>query len=774
MNRNRMISSKAYKKWTYSLCMLCMGLWVLSIPVRATGLQEDIEEYTYAMETDSEETEVGDEEISDFPVNVSEDVIENTEEALGIDILKMESSDEKSDIDIMEMVPTDKIPGTDIEEIESVDDAEDEFDIDSYMRLEEIDNPEEDPQWWREMVVKRKAADYASFNEDGELMVNYEEGEYVADEIGNYQEMYDSEFLEEQFVYGNFGAGYTHADRFAGYQILNGIDVSKYQGDIDWQKVKADGISFAYIRVGYRGYGAEGKLSPDPYYKTNIVNAAAAGIDVGVYIFSQATTEAEAVEEANYVIDLIRGLPVSLQLILDYEFASGANGATGRLYDAHLSRDAATNVCIAFCNRVKSAGYDPMVYANKVMLTNYLDGERIANSGKVWLAQYASRATYEGTYQVWQYSSNGAVNGISGRVDMNFWYKKPPTYPIYYSLGGGTNNAKNPHSYVKGHATITLKNPSRRGYTFVKWVRTDLPVATDITQIAEGVTGEIHLKAIWKENHYTVYYHVEDSPYVVSANQVVSGNYAYTELINLYDIAQQFAVSSNYIDTTSIEGFATKPKGGKKYTVAKLASKIGNKEGEVVHLYARWGKKNYGLTYDLVGDFIDQPDAAGNPEKYTNTNVVSYTYNVKKGLTLKKPKRSGYKFAGWELVQGNAEFFDAAKGKILKGAEGDFSFKAKWTPVPYKVELKLNTKDKGITWLSGEKTTVYLTNYADTELYQVNNIFANPSERVLLELNTKANGKGISIPIDENGCISLHGLTKTKNKKVKLYYIWQK
>lgn len=218
-------------------------------------------------------------------------------------------------------------------------------------------------------------------------------------------------------IYDN---GYTHNSRYNGMTVRDGIDVSYYQGDIDWNAVKSSGIEFAIIRAGYRGY-QYGNLKEDPKFWQNMQGATAAGLKVGVYIFSQAITEAEAAEEANFLLSRIQGYRVELPIVMDFEYVSGVAG-NGRLYQAGLSRDKATSVCSAFCNTVINAGYTPMIYANKSMLENQMDGNYLGARYKIWLANYTKQTFYGGPYTYWQYTSSGYVNGINGRVDMNFWY----------------------------------------------------------------------------------------------------------------------------------------------------------------------------------------------------------------------------------------------------------------------------------------------------------------------------------------------------------------
>lgn len=222
-------------------------------------------------------------------------------------------------------------------------------------------------------------------------------------------------------------SGYTHNARFDGYNILNGIDVSVYQGDINWNAVKAEGIDFVIVRVGYRGYGDAGTMREDANFRRNIEGALAAGLKVGVYMFSQAITTQEAVEEANFLLSRISGYNITFPVVMDFEYASTSSGEGGRLYNANLSRQQATEVCKGFCYTVSNAGYTPMVYANKSMLRNHLNASEISAIADIWLANYATQTDYEGEFKCWQYTSGGYVNGISGRVDMDFWYELPST-----------------------------------------------------------------------------------------------------------------------------------------------------------------------------------------------------------------------------------------------------------------------------------------------------------------------------------------------------------
>jgi len=195
-----------------------------------------------------------------------------------------------------------------------------------------------------------------------------------------------------------------------------GIDVSAYQGNIDWNAVKQSGVSFVIIRCGYRGY-TKGGLIEDSRFHANASGAEAAGLKVGVYFFSQAVNEREAVEEASMAISMAQSHRISYPIFIDSEYANGAHN--GRADG--LSKAERTAVCRAFCETIRSAGYTPGVYASKSWYYNNLDAGAL-NNYKIWLAHYCSQTDYRGKYEIWQNSSKGRINGISGNVDINTSY----------------------------------------------------------------------------------------------------------------------------------------------------------------------------------------------------------------------------------------------------------------------------------------------------------------------------------------------------------------
>ena len=200
----------------------------------------------------------------------------------------------------------------------------------------------------------------------------------------------------------------------------DGVDVSVYQKIIDWAAVKRSGIDFAIIRAGYRGYGASGSMNLDMYFEQNLKNAYLNGIDVGVYFFSQAITEKEAIEEADFVLNLVRkyNIPIRYPIAIDTERTPVGTGRAD-----NISTELRTRICKAFCNRIQQAGYKSMIYANKYWLLNNLNIKELSQYD-IWLAHYTSETDYKYSYTTWQYTSSGTVNGIVGNVDRNYCYKK--------------------------------------------------------------------------------------------------------------------------------------------------------------------------------------------------------------------------------------------------------------------------------------------------------------------------------------------------------------
>ena len=204
------------------------------------------------------------------------------------------------------------------------------------------------------------------------------------------------------------------------YRCETGVDVSVYQGNIDWEKVKADGIDFAIIRVGGRGYGSEGKIYDDRLFQQNIEGALAAGIPVGVYFFSQAITVEEAREEARYTLEKIKGYDITYPVVFDWEIIGGSTARTYELPSGTLT--AAAN---AFCDMINDAGYQPMIYFNSYCGYIKYDLSQLV-SYPFWFAQYTTTThpSFYYHFDMWQYTDSGSVDGMIGRVDLNLYLRK--------------------------------------------------------------------------------------------------------------------------------------------------------------------------------------------------------------------------------------------------------------------------------------------------------------------------------------------------------------
>ena len=195
-----------------------------------------------------------------------------------------------------------------------------------------------------------------------------------------------------------------------------GIDVSHFQGKIDWNAVAADGVEFAFIRVGNRGYGS-GALLEDSNFVRNIKGANAAGVKVGVYYFSQAITEEEAVEEANFVLEQIAPYQIDCPVVCDMEMIAGDEGRADSLTPKQR-----TELIKLFCDTIADAGYTPMIYMNLELAAIRINLAELEGYDK-WFAYYNPEMYFPYEYKVWQYSEKGTVAGISEPVDMNIAFE---------------------------------------------------------------------------------------------------------------------------------------------------------------------------------------------------------------------------------------------------------------------------------------------------------------------------------------------------------------
>lgn len=199
------------------------------------------------------------------------------------------------------------------------------------------------------------------------------------------------------------------------YRSLVGIDISSHQEDVDFKKVKDSGVDFVYLRLGYRGY-VNGKISIDKYFETNYKNAKEAGLQVGVYFFSQAIDEKEAMEEAFFTLENIVNKKIDLPIVYDLEEIDYDDS---RIKD--ISGEQRSNNAMSFIQKVTENGYEGMIYTNLYWSTEFFDLHQILNYD-IWFAQYNDLPDFIYPFKIWQYSDSGIVDGINYPVDLNIMF----------------------------------------------------------------------------------------------------------------------------------------------------------------------------------------------------------------------------------------------------------------------------------------------------------------------------------------------------------------
>lgn len=263
----------------------------------------------------------------------------------------------------------------------------------------------------------------------GELFVAEEshEGQVMINDgfndvwITPYEDVEVNNMKKEDFGKSGGKVYYTGED----YDTILGIDVSEHQKWIDWEKVAGAGVEFVFVRVGYRGY-TQGGLFTDPWFRTNVDGARDAGLDVGVYFYSQAVNVAEAIAEAKYVLKEIEGHDITLPVMYDWEKLEDIEDARTNELDPSIVGDCG----IAFCETIRAAGYDAGIYFNRQLGYYSFDLSRLKDF-KFWLAVPGDYPDFYYAGNIWQYSDKGEVPGIDGDVDMNLMFiKRPEPTPL--------------------------------------------------------------------------------------------------------------------------------------------------------------------------------------------------------------------------------------------------------------------------------------------------------------------------------------------------------
>ena len=306
-------------------------------------------------------------------------------------------------------------------------------------------------------------------------------------------------------------------------QLVYGIDVSRWQGDIDWSKVAADGITFAMIKCG----GGDDGLYEDRKFKQNIQGALANGIQVGIYFYSGATDAKTAYDEASFCINLIKDYQITYPVAFDWELDGDYNSVT--------------EACETFCNVIKSYGYQPMVYSNRNRWYNNFNGEKLSNKFKVWMAAYWSEYYYTSTrwtygddlasfkwhYDMWQYGVTDTVDGIDGYVDMNIAFFGYANYKVNGAQDAALTVTNTNITRYLGHDSGKLNEgvDFMSGVKGVNSIGYEMDVDYDIIDSSGNSVDEED--ALSQPGRYTVRYSFKDPK---------SGNITKDAVLNIVDV----------------------------------------------------------------------------------------------------------------------------------------------------------------------------------------------------------------------------------------------
>ena len=335
---------------------------------------------------------------------------------------------------------------------------------------------------------------------------------------------YSQSFLSGSFLTeGAYtSASYYHKAAYKNYQLFHGIDVSWWQAQgkkttlLDWSKIHDAGIDFAFVRVASRD-SKDGSIYEDTAADSHIKAALKNNVNVGLYVFSQALTEKEAQEEAEFLLKQIKkyGWDVTLPLVIDRE-----NGSYNRLVGGKLSKTKETAICQAFADTVTKAGYQASVYASYAWVKSYINTDKLENCG-IWIARYNNTTTSNsksGTayadvpydYDFWQYSSTAKVDGYSGSLDTNFWYKDTSIKTT--GLKASAQSASGPVTLSWSKASedvagyrIYRYDEEQDKYVYLKATRN---LSYEDENVTSGTTYQYKVRCYWKiggKNYYGTY-----------------------------------------------------------------------------------------------------------------------------------------------------------------------------------------------------------------------------------------------------------------------------
>jgi GH25 family lysozyme M1 (1,4-beta-N-acetylmuramidase)/uncharacterized protein YgiM (DUF1202 family) len=477
----------------------------------------------------------------------------------------------------------------------------------------------------------------------------------------NYQEFVtgDEFTAPELFGVNPFTAtGYVHKHPKTKY-IYRGIDVSKWQGTIDWNAAKRAGVTFAFIRCGTsdRAKGAKFKTMKDEYFEQNVVNATAAGIPVGVYYYSCAGSATEAKKEAEYIIGLLKPYKnlITLPAIMDYE-TTGKD----RVWDIYkrTSRKQRTKFATTFCNTLAKAGYQSGVYASRAWMYDFFDMSKLSKHHH-WVAEWNKSTSYTGAYDFWQFSDSGRVNGINGKVDCDFWYTDS-------KLTNANNLADN---LATGTASITLEYSS-----------------TNFTGTARkpALTVICNQTVLSPETDYSVTYSANKAPGTAKVKVTGAGAYSGT-ISKTFKIVAPTAPYTTLLKATYRSGPGTQY--AKKGAIAK---------GTHVDVVYGWYKTVKGVNWHLV--------KVGKKYYYMAAKYLAPQTLVRYSAAAKLPYRTA---AGTRYkVKGKFKKGDAVQ--VVKGwhkkANGYTWYKVRVGAQDYYTQAKFLKKTEALTTYTVAKT----------------------------------------------------------------------
>ena len=450
----------------------------------------------------------------------------------------------------------------------------------------------------------------------------------------------------------------------AGTKANNGVlgcDVSKWQGNIDWNKAKSEGINYTIIRVAYRGR-TNGKIYDDPCYEANIKNALEAGIQVGVYFYSEAITTAEAVEEANYLISKIYKYNITLPLVIDYE---GFNSSE-RIGQANLSKAQHTSIVSAFCDTVQNAGYAPMIYASASYFETYMDGLALAQKYRIWSAAYSHSPDYYNTvpYDFWQFTSSadGKKYGMQSEgLDLDYWYNNGPISSRNYGL---VFDADYYYKKYPDVANAFGNNSSALLNHFLKYGMKEGRIGNSSFDIYSYRGRYADLEKKFGTNWEAYYTHYLEK----GKNEGRDGSPDYsTYTVNF--ISDGTIVKTETVTFGHPANAPTISKNGYTYTWDKAYSCVTSD----INVNAVWKGNSYTVSYNANGGSV-------------STSSKTVTMGTAYG-TLITPVRMGYTFLGWYTA---ADGGTKVEESTLVTLASNHTLYAHWTPNTYTVSFDAN------------------------------------------------------------------------------------